>query len=54
MIRQSFAEQFPWKCAGVVGIAIPAHVFETGGLEAAVDTVDRYLYPADEVSLHVP
>jgi len=44
----SFAEQFPWKCVGVVGIAIPAHVFESGGLEAAVETVDRDLYPADK------
>ena len=38
----------------MVGIAVPAHVLETGGLEAAVVTVDRDLYPADKVGLHVP
>jgi hypothetical protein len=34
-------------------MAIPARVFESGGLEAAVKTVDRVLYPADEVCLDI-
>jgi hypothetical protein len=37
----------------VVGLAVPAHFLEAHGVEGALQTVDRDLYPVDEVSLLV-